>query len=193
MVDKERQKNVSSDEDLVRQVLGGEKQLLEVLYERYASKIYYKCLSITKDKHTSKDLSHDIIIKIFTSLDRFQGKSDFSFWVYAITNNHCLSHIKKNSRRKTNELDDTSEQVEDDSDEILQNTILKNMKLDQLEEVLGDLDPKDRLILMMRYQDGTSVKKMADTLKIGESAVKMRLKRSRDKLAELIKEMEDDG
>ena len=189
----EKKINGISDEDIVRQVLEGNRQLLEVLYERYASKIYYKCLSITKDKSTSKDISHDIIIKIFTSLDKFKGKSDFSFWVYAITNNHCLSYIKKNSKRRTNEIDGASEQIVDDADERLQNTILKNMRLDQLEYVLDDLPPKDKLILIMRYQDGLSVKQMAQNLNIGESAVKMRLKRSRDILAELIKDMEHDG
>ena len=189
----EKKINGISDEDIVRQVLEGNRQLLEVLYERYASKIYYKCLSITKDKSTSKDISHDIIIKIFTSLDKFKGKSDFSFWVYAITNNHCLSYIKKKSKRRTTEIDGASEQIVDDADERLQNTILKNMRLDQLEYVLDDLPPKDKLILIMRYQDGLSVKQMAQNLNIGESAVKMRLKRSRDILAELIKDMEHDG
>ena len=43
---------------------------------------------------------------------------------------------------------------------------------------------------MMRYQDGLSVKEISDTLNVGESAVKMRLKRSRDHLAELINELD---
>ena len=43
---------------------------------------------------------------------------------------------------------------------------------------------------MMRYQDGMSVKDIAESLGIGESAIKMRLKRSRDRLADLIQEQE---
>lgn len=193
MIEKDRKHRDASDEEIVRLVLEGNRVLLEELYDRYASKIYYKCLSITKDRHTSKDLAHDIVIKIFTSLDKFQGKSAFSFWVYAIANNHCLSYIKKNSNRRTIEIDETEEDIEDEGAALLHNKILKDLRLDQLELVLDDMDPNDKLILMMRYQDGFSVKQMAKTLKIGESAVKMRLKRSRDKLADLIKGMENNG
>ena len=42
------------------------------------------------------------------------------------------------------------------------------------------------MILMMKYQDGFSVKDISTMLDLGESAVKMRLKRSRDRLAELV-------
>jgi RNA polymerase sigma-70 factor (ECF subfamily) len=63
---------------------------------------------------------------------------------------------------------------------------LKDLQLSQLELVFQDLNPDEQIILMMRYQDGMSVKDIAESLEIGESAVKMRLKRSRDHLAELI-------
>ena len=41
-------------------------------------------------------------------------------------------------------------------------------------------------MLLMRYQEGLSIKEIAEVLEISESAVKMRLKRSRDRLAELL-------
>ncbi len=177
-----------SDWELIQRVLGGEKQLLEILYDRYFNKVYYKCLSITQDKTTSQDLSHDIMVKVFLNLHKFKGASDFSFWVYSITYNHCMDFLKKKKRLRFDELDATA-YAHVSTDEIeLENKILKELQLEQLEILFEELKADDKMILLMRYQDGMSVKQIATTLGVGESAVKMRLKRSRDRLAELLKE-----
>ncbi len=60
------------------------------------------------------------------------------------------------------------------------------MQFSQLEHFLDILHPEERMILMMRYQDDMSVNDIAETLHLGLSAVKMRLKRGRDKLAKKI-------
>lgn len=181
-----------SDWDIIQRVLQGEKQLLEILYDRYSSKVYYKCLSITKDANISKDLSHDIIIKIFMNLSKFKGTSDFSFWVKSITYNYCMDFLKKKKRLRFGELD-ASEFDNVAADEIeLENKILKEVQLEQLEILFEELKGDDKMILLMRYQDGMSVKDIATTLKISQSAVKMRLKRSRDRLAELLKSANDE-
>ena len=84
-----------SDWDVIQEILKGKKELLSILYDRYSSKIYNKCLAITKDRDTSKDLTHDIIVKIFMNLSKFKGTADFSFWVYSITYNYCMDYLKK--------------------------------------------------------------------------------------------------
>lgn len=140
----------------------------------------------------SRDLAHDIMIKIFMNLSKFKGTSDFSFWVKSITYNYCMDHLKKKKRLRFDELDnDRFEQV-DTNDIELENKILKEIQLEQLEVLFEELKPDDKMILLMRYQDGMSVKEIASTLEVGQSAVKMRLKRSRDRLAELLKQANDE-
>lgn len=179
-----------SDWDIIQKILEGEKYLLEILYNRYATKVFHKCLSITKDRDISKDLSHDIIIKIFLNLVKFKGTADFSFWVYSITYNHCMDYLKKKKRLHFDDLaSKSSTQISTDEIE-LEHKVLKELRLDQLELLFEELKADEKIILLMRYQDGMSVKEIATTLKVGESAIKMRLKRSRDRLAELIKDTE---
>jgi RNA polymerase sigma-70 factor (ECF subfamily) len=179
-----------SDWDIIQKILEGEKYLLEILYNRYATKVFHKCLSITKDRDISKDLSHDIIIKIFLNLVKFKGTADFSFWVYSITYNHCMDYLKKKKRIHFDDLaSKSSTQISTDEIE-LEHKVLKELRLNQLELLFEELKADEKIILLMRYQDGMSVKEIATTLKVGESAIKMRLKRSRDRLAELIKDTE---
>lgn len=180
-----------SDDEIVDRILRqGEQQLLEVLYDRYSNKVYHKCLSLIKDRESSKDCTHDIMVKVFMNLVNFKGKSSFSLWVHSITYNYCMDYLQKQKRMEFNDYNTGDyEQIADNEME-LEHKILQDIQLTHLEVVFEDLNPEEKIILMMRYQDSMSVKEIADALEIGESAVKMRLKRSRDHLAELLKEME---
>ena len=60
----------------------------------------------------------------------------------------------------------------------------------QLKAALEEVDPKDKMILLMKYQDGISIKDIMDQLNISESAVKMRLSRARKRVKSIIVELE---
>lgn len=177
---------LTDNEVVARIVSGGGRALQEVIYDRYAKKVYFKCMSLVKEQATAQDLTHDIMVKILTNLSKFKGTSNFSFWVRAITYNYCMDFLKKQNRTRTEEVDEKHDNIPIDEIE-KENKILKELQLVQLERLFEELKPQDKAMLLMRYQDGLSIKVIAQTLKIGESAVKMRLKRSRDRLAELMK------
>ncbi len=179
------------DQNLVAAILtedNRERQRLmqEVLYDRYADKVFYKCLSIVKDHETAKDLAHDILVKMFLKLKDFKGTSPFYGWLFAIAYNHCINFVNKQQRLRTEDFDTHGYDIAEDEIE-KENLELKELRLEKLEELLGELTESERLILLLRYQDDLAVKDIAEALDIGESAVKMRLKRSRDRLAELFK------
>ncbi len=182
-----------TDEEIVERILTGELHLQELLYDRYSTKIFHKCLSIIKDREAAKDCTHDIMVKIFMKLGDFKGKSAFSLWVHSITYNFCMDYLSKQKRLDFSDYSDYEYEKVSNDDESLENKILQDLKLTQLEIVFEQLNPDEKIILMMRYQDGHSVKEISDTLGVGESAVKMRLKRSRDRLAELINMIDKKG
>ena len=179
-----------TDEELVERILKGELQMQELLYDRYSVKIFHKCLSLIKDREAAKDCTHDIMVKIFMKLGDFKGKSAFSLWVHSITYNFCMDYLSKQKRLDFSDYSEYEYEAVANDDESLENKLLQDLKLTQLEIVFEQLNPDEKIILMMRYQDGMSVKDISDTLNVGESAVKMRLKRSRDHLAELITSLE---
>ena len=176
-----------SDWEIIQRIFNGEKLLLEVIYDRYGKKAYHRCLSIVKDRDIAQDLSHDIMIKVFMNLEKFKGTSDFSFWVYSITYNHCMDYLKKKKKFRIGFYDTVVIEHVSTAEIELENKILKDLQLDQLNVLFQELKDDEKIILLMRYQDGMSVKKISSTLGLGESAIKMRLKRGRDRLAELLK------
>lgn len=181
-----------SDNELVAKIVNGKggRAMQEVLYDRYANKVFYKCVGMVKETATAQDLMHDIMVKILTNLHKFKGTADFSFWVRSISYNYCVDYLKKQKRTRTEEVDERFDDLPEDDTE-RENRLLKEVRLTQLEQLLEELKPTDKAMLLMRYQEGLSVKDIAKALKIGESAVKMRLKRSRDRLTQLVSETND--
>ncbi len=176
-----------TDKEIVHQIVKeGKRELLNVLYERYADKVYYKCISLTRDRETSKDLAHDILVKVFLNIAKYKGKSSFSLWVHSISYNYCIDYLRKKKRIRYTEYEEQNfENLSDDELELKQ---LKEIKLEKLEELLEELNQSDKLILLMRYQDDLPIRQIATMLEVSESAVKMRLKRARGRLAQLYNE-----
>ncbi|GAB2538405.1 RNA polymerase sigma factor [Spirosoma aerophilum] len=175
-------KALLNDEELIRQHFSTNPSVcFETLYNRYVGKVYNRCLSITKDSEKAQDFTQDIFIRTFGSLDHFQERSSFSTWLYSISFNYCMDQIKRSNRLPMSSLDDKqADQLLDlDESEPLEE------RLHMLTEALKHLPEGDVNLLRMKYQQGMSLEQIAVKLDLKLSTVKMRLKRSREKLQRL--------
>jgi RNA polymerase sigma-70 factor (ECF subfamily) len=162
----------------------------ETLYQRYLGKVYRTCLSFTNDTQAAQDYTQDIFLKVFHKLDTFEHQSSFSTWLYAIAHNYCLDQHRRRKRLPTEPLAPDlvltlagSSPFTDDADED---------QLRLMERQLAKLPPLDRDLLRLRYEQGSSVVDLCQHYQLSESAVKMRLKRSRDRLRSLCVEDRDE-
>ena len=170
-----------SDEELVRLYVETQRNsYFEQLYERYCDKVYRKCLSFTKDPLRAEDLTHDVFLKLAVKLSGFREQSKFSTWLYSITYNYCTDQIRSHNMRREVYIDEGWDRVEPEAEDGL--TELAEMEAKQLEQALHQLPPDEQSLLLMKYQDDISIRDIAHLNGLTESAVKMRLKRSRDKL-----------
>ncbi|HMQ43226.1 RNA polymerase sigma factor [Mariniflexile maritimum] len=181
--------NRLTDEDLVKAIVSTNDTLLfETLYDRYATLVFNKCYGFAKDEDEAKDLTQDVFLKLFVKLASFKGTAKFSTWLYAFTYNHCVNYVTRNTAKKIEKQSVDYTDIEDLSDVEDESNFL-TMKVDKLQAALELIPPDDKMILLLKYQDFLSVKDIESVLGIGESAVKMRLKRAKDKLIAVYNEM----
>lgn len=174
--------NKVSDEELVKSIVKTNDTLLfEILYDRYALMVYNKCLGFAKDSDEAKDLTQDIFLKLFVKLASFKGKSKFSTWLYAFTYNHCVNYITRNTAKKFEKQAVDYKDIENISEKKDDNSFLQ-MQVDKLKVAMNLISPDEKMILLLKYQDNLSIREVSSVLDIGESAVKMRLKRAKEKL-----------
>lgn len=174
-----------SDAELVRQSKEspeGDLRAFEALISRYQEKILTNCRCITRSPDDAPDLAQEVFVKAFFGIKRFEGKSEFGTWITRIKVNHCLNFMKKHEGKvhvSTDDINpdvDSAMAVEPEAQERIDSMARKR----RIMEVLEDIPDTLRLPLILRDLDGLSYKEIADDLKIGLSAVKMRIKRARE-------------
>ena len=150
-----------------------------LLYKRYSSKVYSKCISLLKNEALAQDATQEIFTKIFLNLAKFSERSKFSTWVYSITYNFCIDFLRKKKKEK-NLFSDEIENAPDIVAEV-PDTALLEMEVKRLKQVLEEIPAGDKAIVMMKYQDEMSIKEIAQTLDKSERAIKMKIKRAKHK------------
>jgi len=171
-----------SDEELIEKIIRtNDSYLFSQLYDRYVKVVYNKCLGFSRSREEAEDLTHDIFLKLFIKLRSFKGKSKFSTWLYSFTYNHCVNYVQRDSEKKKPKVS-IDDYLEKFSEEEVSDDSLFSLKTEKLKKVLELIDVNDKVVLLLKYQDDLSIKEIQEVLKIGGSAVKMRLKRAKERV-----------
>lgn len=174
-----------SDEELVKKIVEKkDSTMFGVLYDRYSKMVYNKCYGFAKSQKEAEDLTQDIFLMLFVKLGSFKGKSKFSTWLYSFTYNFCVNYVNRDKGRK---ISDKSNNIEDTeyklSIEVTDESLL-DLQVGKLKKALELIEPEEKTLLLLKYQDGVSIKELETILEIGSSAVKMRLKRAKARVIE---------
>ena len=172
----------SSDEDLVNLYLESQNTAyFNVLYDRYSDKVFAKCISMLKDESTAEDAVQDIFMKVLLNLSKFKMNARFSTWLYSISYNFCIDKIRRRKKERdlVTDVDDINNYEgvvdEDDDSDILETNVV------QMKHILEQMKVSDKAVLFMKYQDDLSIKEMTEILNLSESAIKMKIKRAKEK------------
>lgn len=172
------------DEELVRRIVEENRtEYFEILYNRYYLKVVDKCHSFLKNRDLAEDFANDILSKAYEKLPGFKGNARFSSWLYAITYNFSIDYLRQKKKlhypnwNSENEIPDIPDESEAD---------LEHLSYENLMRILEIIHPEEKALLLMKYQDNLPGKQIAQTLRISEDAVKMRLKRARTRVVYLF-------
>jgi RNA polymerase sigma factor (sigma-70 family) len=167
-----------SDEELVRSYIATQSNYyFGILYSRYCDKVYRKCLMFTKDPAKAEDFAHDIFLRLTVRLSSFKEQAKFSTWLFSITYNYCTDQLRSSRRKGEVLMDENMDWQEEDND-----SDLAEMEASRLKKALSALSMEEQSLLLMKYQDDVSIREMSNVLNLTESAIKMRLKRAKEKL-----------
>src|SRR5262245_35487058 len=86
------------DLNLVERYLAGDMTAFDELMLRYERQIYRVCYRFVENQDDARDLAQEVFIKAFEHLPTFRRESTLKTWLYRIAMNHCINHVKKNSR-----------------------------------------------------------------------------------------------
>lgn len=168
------------DINLVREVLNGNIDSLNILIAKYEKAIYRFVYNIINDKEASQDITQEVFITMYNKLYTYRQDSKFSNWIFKIARNKCIDYMRKYKRTYEVNIEDA---IGIESREISPEQWAEGMETRKLAgEFINNLEGIDKQIIILRYSsDDITFADIAQMLNITESAVKRRFYRMRDK------------
>ncbi len=192
--EKERLTPAEQQKVLVRRAQGGDVGAYEELVKIHQRRVLAVVGGILRGSEDVEDVAQQALAKAYFSIRRFDLRSAFGTWLYKIAVNECWDYLrKKKVRRLVYEADMSEEQVRklesmpehgyggalhrEDAGRRLEQRQL-------VERLLGELEEKDQLMLVMKEVEGFSVEEIGEILGLNVNTVKVRLFRARGRLVE---------
>ena len=184
---------MKSDGKLLAAVRRGDEAAVRKLVDTYSPRLYNLALRILRSPQDAEDAVQETFITALDKLDQFDGRAEFSTWIYRIGVNASLMALRKNrSRRRKEESIEMPEFEDIRSRELMDwNTdpardLLKTEMRELMETAIEKLAPKYRVVFVLRDLEGLSIEETSKTLGISAANVKARLMRARLFLREAL-------
>ena len=163
--------------DDVQQLLRKRKyaEALERLLDGYEKKVFRMAVMMLKDTGRAEEVTQEIFFKVWQAMPGYDGRASPSTWLYTIARNTCLSAVRAESYRRTEQLTIATEPKSSEA-----------MPWVELEQCLSRLPEILREVIVLFYLEDRSVADVAQILDLPEGTVKSHLHRARRALGEMM-------
>jgi len=178
---------------LIARARNGDEMAFRELLTKYERPVFTICLRMVRNRDEATDLAQESFIKVFAMLERYNPTYAFSSWLFKITSNLCIDHLRK-LRIETFAMD---EPIDGEKGEIQrqyqspdpdpEQEYIRKEKMLRLNEAIENLPPHYRIMLILRHQESLSYEEIADSLDIPLGTVKARIHRAREMLKSTLK------
>ncbi|MHC4930669.1 MAG: RNA polymerase sigma factor [Planctomycetota bacterium] len=185
------------DLDIVRlaQRFSTRRAAMGVLYERFRNSVFNVALRIVGDHDSASDVLQDVFLVLFRKIHRFKARSVFASWVYRITVNTSLDHLRRRRRGPTltssNALLDPAPDTGDMS--LPERRVALRDLEHHVQLALMTLSDRLRIVIVLRYLEGLSYQDIADILGCSIGTVKSRLNRAHTAMKQELGARYDSG
>jgi RNA polymerase sigma-70 factor, ECF subfamily len=179
-----------------QQTLPDNTRAFEALVARYKNKVFTTAYRLMGNREDAEDQAQNVFLKIFRNIKKLDQPVTLEAWIHRITINTCLDALEKTRRQpptaSISHFDSEEDAPQDfaDKNSLDARQIAENKELlDCLQKALSKLDSSGRSALVLRDIEDRSYEEIAEALKIGLSAVKMRIHRARLSVQKLIEQI----
>jgi RNA polymerase sigma-70 factor (ECF subfamily) len=153
----------------------GERAALAVLVQAHQRSVYSLCLRMLGSRESAEDLTQDVFMQLSANVKIIESSQHLAFWLRKVSTHRAIDHLRRRSLLQTEPLDQEalSLSVVESADPLLHRHIAN---------LLSQLSPPARAVLLLRYQEDLDPVDIARTLDMPINTVKSHLKRSLDML-----------
>jgi RNA polymerase sigma-70 factor (ECF subfamily) len=190
----ERRREAEEDRALVERAQKGDPQQRRVafqqLVQRHQRRAFAIAIGLVRDENDAREVVQEAFLRVYRSLDKFQGGSSFFTWLYRIVTNLAIDLMRKPARREAELFDNPS--VADDADAFPfvskidgadpMDVVRRKQIAERIQSALDELPPYHRAVILMREVEGMSYHEMAEAMQVSKGTIMSRLFHARQKL-----------
>jgi RNA polymerase sigma-70 factor, ECF subfamily len=183
-----------SIDTIIQRCLAGDQPAWEQIVRQHWRKVFNIAYKFTGKHDEAEDLTQDVFVKIFKSLNTFDRRANFQTWLVSVSRNLCIDHYRSvRKERETIDRDvDAGELSPVSKTESPMQALEHRDRVDLLKKALHRLAPTLRSAVLLRDIQELSYQEIADRLHLPEGTVKSRINRGRTELARQIRRLRDE-
>lgn len=171
-----------TDRELVQAVLGGERSAYRPLIERHEDMLFRRALSILGDPDLAADMVQDTFIRAYGRLADCSYPDRFGGWLYRALRNRCYDDLRA-ARRRGRPLSAVAPLAGEEDPHV---DAERNELARAIDRALDSLSPPLREAFVLKHVEGLDYEAMREATDASESALKMRVKRAREELKDIL-------
>lgn len=178
-----------ADRALIARLRQGDHSALDTMVRQHQKELYRLAYRMTRNAEDAKDISQEAFLRAYRALASFDGRSSLSTWLYRITVNLCLTHLRQQRSGREGEMPDNPA---DPSAKPLEELEAQE-RLRAVSEAVHALPPQQRATLLLRVHQGLPYREIAEILESSEGTVRVNYFHAVAKLRAQLKGLRDDG
>jgi RNA polymerase sigma-70 factor (ECF subfamily) len=177
-----------TDAELVVRTRTGEPDAFGVLVSRYYDAAWRFAYHMLGERADADDVVQDTFLRAYLAIGRYDERDQFRGWLFRILTNQCRNFITSRGRRTRRFVQDEQAIESAPSPSVALQAQVEDALLLR---ALAQLDPLQREALLLKYAEGMEYTEMSAMTGVGESALKMRVKRGSERLRTLLADTGD--
>lgn len=176
------EQQIQSDTTLIVKIKRGDLAAYDEIIARYSQKVHNLAVRISRSEEDAQEIVQDVFITVFFKINKFEGKSAFSSWLYRVTANTALMKLRKNKQQAASSLEEAVESgivpslaSNEDTSEGRERSEIQT----QLSRALATIPEEYQSVFVLRDVDKLSNEEVSEILGVSVPAIKSRLHRAR--------------
>ncbi len=176
----------TADLELAARCRAGDADAFEELYRQHSRRLYGLVLRMTGSAAEAEDLLQEVFLQAYRKLPGFRGDSTLGTWLYRLTMNHCLDHLRGRQAKMSRATE--SLEGENAADPAAPEPAVPSAisRMD-LERAIEALPPGSKAAFLLHDVEGFEHREIAGILGISEGTSKSQVHKARLKLRALLK------
>jgi RNA polymerase sigma-70 factor (ECF subfamily) len=187
-----------TDLELIKGIKKGCNDSFQEIVNRYTQKVYNLSMRLTRNIEDAEEVLQDVFVTVYNKIEMFEGKSQFSSWLYRVTANTAFMKLRKRKAAETVSFEEVSSHISENyAGKSPNDTDVNHMSCGHelrnlLDQAISKLPEEYKNIFVLRDVDGLSNEEVAEVLSLTVPAVKSRLHRARLLLRKKLQRYYDD-